>query len=96
MSLSALLLGPWCLLLVVRLHPSLPFMGEVSTDVWLHLWLEKFYRQHLCFIDALLVGGDSRSIAGFHRFHHSSSRIPPLEWRWMMVRGARTRWRCHH
>nr|TKW12726.1 hypothetical protein SEVIR_5G054550v2 [Setaria viridis] len=54
--------------------------------------------RHLCSVDALLVGGASKSNAGwcFHRFRHSSSRIPPLGWRWMVVRGARRSCRCRH
>jgi hypothetical protein len=27
--------------------------------------LESIYRQHLCFVDVFLVGGDSKSIAGW-------------------------------
>ena len=51
----------------------------------------------LCFVGVLL-GGASKSIAGwcFHSYCHSPSRVPPLGWRRMAVRGARMCCRCRH
>ncbi|KAG2560072.1 hypothetical protein PVAP13_8KG027351 [Panicum virgatum] len=66
---------------------SLLFLGDAGIGWWLLSW----------FVDALLVDGGKKSNAGwcFHSFHHSSSRFPPLGWRWMVVRGARMCCRCH-
>ncbi|KAG2549175.1 hypothetical protein PVAP13_9KG175600 [Panicum virgatum] len=73
--------------------------GEAGTGFvrWCRGLASALFR-HLCSVDALLVGGASKSHAGwcFHRFRHSPSRIPPLGWRWMVVRGARRSCRCHH
>jgi hypothetical protein len=59
--------------------------------------LKRIYRRHLCFVDALLICGDSKSICWvvIHRFSHSPSRIPPLIRHWMMVRGARMCGGCY-
>jgi hypothetical protein len=44
----------------------------------------------LYFVDALLLVVTENQLSGgvIHRFRHSPSRIPPLGWRRMTVRGA--------
>jgi hypothetical protein len=64
-------------------------MVGVALVVGCYCGLKSSLHWRLCFIDALLVGSDRKLIVGwcYHRFLHSPSRITPLGWRRMTVRG---------